>query len=379
MLGSLILLFCFVGRACILAPSAWQIETVDSDGNVGRSLSLCLDDNSNPHISYHEYADGRYGNLKYAYYNGTSWRIERVENGGGLWDAGVDTSLALDKDGHPHISYGGHSNAPKLRGALKHIYHDGFTWQPIEVIDYVRYETTLSSLALDETNQAHVSYFDDANGTLKYARRSGSAWTVDIVDEVSCEGGSTSLALDSMGRPHISYYHPYYNPHRVGGCTLGGVLKHTYFDGSTWIIEVVDDVEDPGAFSSLALDAQDRPHISYSDWGNNQLKYAWHDGTTWQIEVVDAGKAVCDVDENVGYHTSLALDSSNRPHISYLAIDCLKYAYNDGSGWQIETIDRIATGYTSISLSLDQADRAHVAYYDRTEQDLKYAYRTSAP
>jgi hypothetical protein len=41
----------------------WSIETVDSDGDVGRVPSIVLDSNDYPHISYRDYTNG---DLKYA-------------------------------------------------------------------------------------------------------------------------------------------------------------------------------------------------------------------------------------------------------------------------------------------------------------------------
>jgi hypothetical protein len=54
---------------------------------------------------------------------------------------------------------------------------------------------------------------------------------------------------------------------------------------------------------------------------------------------------------NVGQYTSLALDGSGYPHISYYFTNHdLKYAYQDSSGWHPETIDDAIYGgsYTSL-------------------------------
>jgi hypothetical protein len=94
--------------------------------------------------------------------------------------------------------------------------------------------------------------------------------------------------------------------------------------GHAWVIERADA---PREFEymgqrSLALDAAGRPHISYYDSTNDDLKYAYFDGTAWQIETVDSAGWV-------GYYTSLELDSFGRPHISYYdgTNGDLKYAH----------------------------------------------------
>jgi hypothetical protein len=56
--------------------------------------------------------------------------------------------------------------------------------------------------------------------------------------------------------------------------------------------------------------------------------------TIWVIQTVDAPG-------NVGQYTSLALDSNDDPHISYYANlnGDLKYTHWDGSGWSLQTVD----------------------------------------
>ena len=71
----------------------------------------------------------------------------------------------------------------------------------------------------------------------------------------------------------------------------------------------MDSWGDVGSDNSLALDSMGRPHISYREfnylsWYNDDLKYAYWDGSTWQIQTVEwIG--------DVGHYTSLALDSSD--------------------------------------------------------------------
>jgi hypothetical protein len=132
--------------------------------------------------------------------------------------------------------------------------------------------------------------------------------TADSTGSVGIEG--TSLALDSNANPHISYWDE-----------DNEALKYAAFNGSTWDIQTIDNAADDGDWSSIALDTNDNPHISYQG-NNSRLKYAAFNGLTWDIETVDSTF-------NVGTSTSLVLDSNDNPHISYhyWPDENLNYAY----------------------------------------------------
>ena len=74
---------------------AWDLQTVDSDGEVGSDTSLVLDSANNPHVSYHDYTNR---DLKYARWTGSTWNLQTVDGPG---DVGGYTSLALDSADDP--------------------------------------------------------------------------------------------------------------------------------------------------------------------------------------------------------------------------------------------------------------------------------------
>ncbi len=123
-----------------------------------------------------------------------------------------------------------------------------------------------------------------------------------------------------------------------------------------------------GGWTSLAL-VNGRPGISYYGHGGGQardLKYAWYDGTAWQLTAVDT-------QGDVGVATSLA-EVNGQPAISYYdrGNRDLKYARYDGTSWQLTPVDTQGgdNGYTSLAVVNGQPA---ISYHDLTNGDLKYA------
>ncbi|MCG2817952.1 MAG: hypothetical protein L6433_02965 [Actinomycetia bacterium] len=147
----------------------------------------------------------------------------------------------------------------------------------------------------------------------------------------------------------------------------------------TWNIKTVDSAGRVGSYTSLALDSSGNPRISYLDDTNWDLKYAYSNdgGVTWpaaNIKTVDSAG-------NVGSDTSLALDSSGNPRISYFdnTNGDLKFAYsNDGGAtWpaaNIKTVDSAGNVGLSNSLALDSSGNPRIGYLDWDNGDLKFAY-----
>ncbi len=81
-----------------------------------------------------------------------------------------------------------------------------------------------------------------------------------------------------------------------------------------WKFETVDRTANTGQYTSIAVDGSDKVHISYIDQANGELKYArstsWGD---WAIFTASSAGVVF-----TGLHTSLALDSLDRAHICYI-------------------------------------------------------------
>ena len=323
---------------------SWDIQTLDSEGSVGKYSSIAIDSNDNIHISFF---DDTNKSLKYAYFNGTAWTIENVSSNIGI---SMETSIAVDSQNRPHISY--------TTGALRYGFFNGNMWiNELIDTDGRRY----SSIAIDSNDLPHIAYFDDeaSNGNLKYTYNNGSLWNMTIVDSPGTVGLWPSIKMDLSDHPHISYVD-----------SSNQCLKYAYNNGITWHKEVVDTaIGLVGGYTSIAIDTNKYIHISYYKSLDYDLKYAYYNGSSWSKTIIDSNG-------DVGTDTSIALDSNERPHISYhdSTNSDVKYAYFNGTEWQTEAIDTIESDGFYTSLVLDSMDLPHISEYDLTNKDLKIAH-----
>jgi len=181
------------------------------------------------------YRDGTIGwCLKYAHWDGTDWQIAEVETTESVY--GV-TSIAIDESENPHIAfYGG--------GLLHHAWWDGSTWQQ-EGVDSVDWGNVgeYNSIAIDRDGYPHIAYRYYKDGSyLKYAYKDASGWHRSVADSLPTDSYLNSMALDGNNNPHISYY---------DGSEYD--LKYAYWDGSNWLTETVDAVGKVGKYNSIVL------------------------------------------------------------------------------------------------------------------------------
>jgi hypothetical protein len=379
---------------------AWDYEYVDAGLDSVYGTSLALDSGGTPHISYW---NSDTNEVRYAV------RVSSGGNcGGGQWDCETvassqkgETALAVDSSDTPHLAYS---------GSLNYTVKSAGSWSIEPIPSYVG---QFSSLELDNSGNPSISYYDSTHSNLKYAEWNGGDWDVEWVATTGESGRYSSLELDVGGNPHISY-------------SASGDLQYAIKNGGEWSYETVDSAGEVGSYNSLALDGDGDANISYFDDTNDDLKYATNHGGAWTTEIVDldggvstsiavdgsgiphisyfslsnelkyavwvgGGAGNCFAGSNwdcetlcevYSFNSSIALDSSAHPHITFSSqMEEFKYATKSDGGWTIETIDTtfpIGPPPFTGSIALDSADIPHVAYHDDVLSELKYAVRVGS-
>jgi len=153
----------------------------------------------------------------------------------------------------------------------------------------------------------------------------------------------------------------------TAGSAMAGTLP--------WVFHDADPGEYMGMFSSIELDSSGRPHISYMGVEGNMIytKYAHYDDRIWQHETI------APVGGNFTVGTSIAIDAQNNPHVTFAQIHptwALKYARRDEASWSLESIEeQYQVGYRS-SLVLAADSNPRVIY--GKSSGFGYAYRDNA-
>jgi type II secretory pathway pseudopilin PulG len=244
----------------------WAHETTAHEDVTVSTSSIATTVFNDQHVTGISYYDAYNGNLYFRCKIVDTWSDPMIVAGENS-DAGASSSLAFDEEGQSYIAYYDYSN-DRQTGSLKlAVITDPENPELIDVIEIdsqVGYgDGQYVSLAVDYDYLIHLAYYDAVNKKLKYALGhlgSDAEWLIDIVDNSAGDIGKyASLALDNAGHPHISYYTQ---------DDSGETLKYARLDPEQeeeWLIEVVEQGEGVGRYSSIAYDSTiSVPHIAYT-------------------------------------------------------------------------------------------------------------------
>ena len=264
----------------------------------GEYLDIAIDYRNYAHICYTKKDSGAKANLFYALYTTSLSTGAALDSA----DAGYYCSIDVNDGGYPSIAY-----FEKATTSLKLIRKNRLFWNSPEEIVNVNHEYyNFVSLKIAPSGFPRVAYCTNTSEafnactSLNYSYYNGTGWSHEVVDNLAGTGYYPSLAISPAGTVMISYH------------SLNTSLKLATRSSSlpaTWNKIVVQN-GDTGLYSSLAIDAGDLAHIAYYDETNSRGKYARVTAGTPTIETLESSGAA-------GTYTSLALDPSGRPQIAY--------------------------------------------------------------
>jgi hypothetical protein len=348
-----------IGLALLANPAWAQIapyynsQVVDSVGDVGRYSSIAVDDQTVPRIVYY---DATRGDLKYAVKRAadwdSSWVLSVVDSAG---DVGRYASLAVDAAGKEHVSY-----YDAAHGDLRHAVHVGASWQ-VEVVDSDGDAGRWTSLAADRTGRIHIGYAADGGRVLAYAVTTGSGWSREFVATAADSIRYTAIALDPEDRPAIAF------------ADASG-LRFARRDGTAWTVETVVGLApyEGESRGSMAIRPDGCACITYYDAATGETRLTCRTDDGWDPQGGRWARAG-------GEYSSLALSPSGEPMISWCRTPWPGFRelyVKVGYGFELP-LDGPSLGsddagaYNSTAYADDLTPR--VSYYDTGRGNLKYA------
>lgn len=292
------------------------------------------------------------------------WQREAPDSTGS--DMGEYCSLAIDHENNPHIAYYDWEFHD-----LRYAYCRDGIWT-IEIVDSVENAGEYCSIAVDSHNRPHISYRQDYLGyywSLKYATKTDTGWVKMIIDTPKDTtygevGECSSIAIDKNDNPYISYVQEYPT-----------AIKLAYKNASGWHFDLVTDVYSCN-FTKIVFNNANLPVIGFHHWESddpvihNRLKIA-------TLNPADSSWSVVTVPDSIGitFWGSLIgfdLDSQNKAYFAYIKYwdDFLRLAVYDGQNWSVETVteDPWPSYSPSLTLKVDKYDKPTIVNFYGSEE-----------
>jgi hypothetical protein len=314
------------------------------------------------------------GTAHFAFRDAEGWTVEEVQG----WYSGAGAALALDPSGVPCMTYG-NGNPDFEPVVLTFARRKPSGWASVPV-DHMLYDTR-TALCFRSDGRAVVAYSAEGSPySMQYASQTlGGAWQFVTADSATCSGYDVSMALDANDNPHMCHWESY---------ASAGRQEYVYQDGGVWSSYVLGSVGSCNVMGSgIAVDRDGNVHMAWETHvcaSPGALKYAKKSPSGWNTVTIDSGFS------NYSAACSLVVDRLGNPHVMYGTKgqlvggeSQLRYAHlNDAGNWVHEVVDDNGDCGEINSVAIDSAGYLHVAYYagDGYSQDgeIRYA-RSTAP
>ncbi len=340
------------------------VETVDPTDYVGMYASLALDSRGRPNIAYYDVGQMDFCDdekVKHAAWDGSQWIIQVVDQG----CTGKYPSIAMDELDVPHISY-----FDEISDELKLADWDGTAWNAytpawLPAFEFSGYP---SSLLADASGNLHLAFVagHPGGGKIWHTQKTGGTWSTPV--EVDAQAGASGLAmtLDGSGKPHVSYNLRYLD---AGLNAYVNKLRYSRMAAGVWLAPVEIDDMDYLGWTSITVGIDGFPHVAYK--ANGVVAFATKTASGWEAPVIAPGT-----------------DGAERMYAGHAANNKIGVVYYSGGTLQLVTssppqytwsapMEIDATGWVGerLAMTSSAAGDLHIIYSDQTKQLIRYAHR----
>lgn len=252
--------------------SHWLVDTIESQKIVWEG-DLAIDRYNRIWCSYSLHCD----TIDYfivAHKDSTNWikdtvGIRLLNQGASFYCSMID----IDSGGLPHITYIAWATFNPTLAAVYHTFLQDSIWQK-EIVDSCNNSHPLgNALDVDAQNHIHISHFLNATFTvLIYAKKEvGGNWYYKTIDStMTYPAWGSSLRINPVsGFSSIVYEHP--DTYQ---------LLYGYYNGSSWITDIVHPLADIQSPKALDFNSLGNPYLAYSTSDSAFVGYkdslGWH-------------------------------------------------------------------------------------------------------
>ena len=302
-----------IGCSTPTCAGTQTINTPDTVGNVGLTPSIQLDDQGLPVIAYYDFSNWDLKLLHCTNRDCSGVQSPKTVVSEGA--VGADPSLVLDDDGLPVITYTSYHAAgfqdENLNIVRCNTSNCSSSSSPV-TLDSVGNAGSASSLQLDNDGNPVVSYYDRTNSSIKVLhctdRACSGTQTSFVVADAGCCATRTSLQLDSNGNPVVAFWRNWEEYDLAiatcadPNCATAADVHHPVTEGTT------------GVAPTLALSSSDNPIVAFQDFdeGSANVLHCTNKACSGTQSAV-----VVDTEGFAGTGLSMAIDSTGNPVLSY--------------------------------------------------------------
>ena len=228
-----------------------------------------------------------------------------------------------------------------------------------------------NAVGVDSNGHVHVVQIKDGNYEIRHSVHDGTGWnSVKINDCGNTYCWDIHMVIDGNDDLHLAY---------TTYTSWVETLVYMNYDGTAWTDQTVSSSAHFGPVG-IAVDSNNRPHISYAlngaDQCGNGLRLASYTGTGWSHSNVDSGS-------NRGCESAIVIDESDNIYIAYQdrSASKLKIATDKSGSWDSYLVDtgsspsQLYPGYMT-SMAMDDSGQFHIAHFDEKDDDLRYSTGT---